>query len=114
MQPLHTNEARWFFQWDRLEIMRGVGLSVLACGIIFILLAFAGLLALPLDWAVMLAQVGIILFLLSCCLDCNGIPHEKRRLRCRACRAVFQMGAIEKNTWRCKKCGCVGHFDNIR
>ena len=111
MQPIHAREARWFWQWDRLELARGIGLSFFVCGIF---LLFAGLFTgfFPYGPGVQLAIFGLLLFFLAYCLDSYGHPHHARKLSCRGCRAVSTMESAIKNGWRCKKCGLIGRFDN--
>jgi hypothetical protein len=112
MQPLHDGEARWFFQWDRLELARGIGLSLSIIAIFFFISSVAGLLALPFAYSARLLLVGILVFLLSYCLDSFGKPTAERKIRCRACRTTFRMGEAMAQGWRCGKCGTAGRFDN--
>ncbi len=113
MQPLHPKEARWFYQWDRLEILRGIGLSLFITGFLFFVAFALGAIVLPPAYSARLSALGFLLFALACCYDSCGKPNELRKLRCRSCRSVFPMGRIMENGWSCKKCGTQGLFDNL-
>lgn len=113
MQPLHPKEARWFYQWDRLEILRGTGLSLFITGFLFLIAFALGAIALPPGHSLRLSAAGFLLFALAGCLDSCGKMAGLRKIRCRSCRSVFPMGRIMENGWRCKKCGTGGLFDNL-
>lgn len=113
MQPLHSKEARWFYQWDRLELLRGTGLSLFIIGLFFFIAYAMGLIALPPANSAQLSALGFLLFALACGYDSCGKQHEQRKIRCRSCRSAFSMGRIMENGWRCKKCGTQGLFDNL-
>lgn len=113
MQPLHTREARWFFQWDRLELARGIGISLSITAIAFFIASAAGLLALPLAFSARLLTLGILLSSFTYCFDSFGKPLAERKIRCRACRTTCSMGTAMANNWRCGKCGTAGRFDNL-
>ena len=114
MQPIHRLEARWFWQWDRLEIARGAGLSLAAIGFLFVLARIFASFPLPARAGLDILLTGILLFLIACCLDSCGGPHDKRRIRCRKCGSVRAMGEAMRNNWRCGKCKTAGRFDNLR
>ncbi|HIH19042.1 TPA: hypothetical protein HA225_03620 [Candidatus Micrarchaeota archaeon] len=113
MQPLHPREARWFFQWDRWELVRGTGLSLIAIGMAFFAAYALGILLILPSGCASISFFGLLLFLLSVSVDNLGRPHEARKIRCRSCRSVITMGKAIGNGWACGKCGTTGKFDNL-
>jgi hypothetical protein len=114
MQPIHSREARWFWEWDRLELARGTGMALFATGALLLLASLAvPSFYLPLRWGWNLSITGLLLFALAYCLDGFGKGWIERKLRCRSCRAEAAAEKVMRNKWACKKCGSAGRFDNV-
>lgn len=106
MQPLHWNEARWFWQWDALELARGTGISLIISGA-----AFSFFIPLPASLAI--AAVGIALAAAAYTLDAENGPPCCRRLVCRRCGLRTTVGRAQKAGWKCSKCRTMSRFDNL-
>ena len=113
MQPLHANEARWFFQWDRLELCRGIGLSLCAVALMLLALKAFPAFSIPVGLPVTVFSAGFALALLAEGFDRKNGTMDSRKLRCRRCGAKTAVGKMWKAGWKCAKCRTVGRFDNI-
>ena len=114
MQPIHSLEARWFWEWDRAELARGIGISLFMAGIFFLVAgSLVEFFTVPLPWIFQMVTLGALITAIMCCLDSFGKPHCDRRLRCRRCKAVSATGKIMARGWKCGKCGTLAKFDNL-
>ena len=111
MQPLHSLEARWFFQWDGLELARGLGYSFFLAGAIF--LAAGPFVHFPSWYAERMAALGVLLFASACIMDLKNGPVGKRAIACRCCKARSTIAKAQARGWKCGKCKSAGRFDNL-
>jgi hypothetical protein len=114
MQPLHDDEARWFYEWDRLEIMRMAGICI---AIVFSAFALARRTFIcsdmPDEYILLPIVSGILILALSLILDMKNGPMGRRRIICRVCKAKTRVGMMQTRHWKCLKCGTRGRFDNL-
>jgi hypothetical protein len=114
MQPIHSLENRWFWQWDKLEIIRGLGASIALAALMLFVLRYVYYMGFIMSYENIaeMFRIGGYLFLLAYVLDCLNGKVEGRAIACRVCGKKTTIGSVMGAGWKCRKCGAIARFDN--
>ena len=114
MQPIHSFENRWFWQWDKLEIIRGFGASIALAAPMLFILRYVYYMGFIMSYETIseMFRVGGYLFLLAYVLNCLNGKMEQRVIECRKCGKKTTIGAVMDAGWKCRRCNTIAKFDN--